>query len=94
MFRNKVSHPKPKKDEVTVNMVLVVKMRSQNPRLVLQQEKEPKKTNIVKNCKRTSNQSSNKCKYRNPWWKQPHGANHQCWNHLDDQKLESILLTM
>jgi hypothetical protein len=28
-------------------MVLVVKIRNQNPRLVLQQEKEPHKTKIV-----------------------------------------------
>jgi hypothetical protein len=28
MFRDKVSHAKPKKDEVTINMVLVVEMRS------------------------------------------------------------------
>jgi hypothetical protein len=48
MFRNKVSHLEPKKDEVAINMVLVVKMRSQNPRLVLQREKEPQKTNIKK----------------------------------------------
>lgn len=48
MFRNKVSHLEPKKDEVAINMVLVVKMKSQNPRLVLQREKEPQKTNIKK----------------------------------------------
>jgi hypothetical protein len=29
-------------------MVLVIEMRSKNPRLVLQQEKEPQKTKITK----------------------------------------------
>ncbi len=41
MFQNKVSHVEPKKDEVVVNMVLTIEMKSQNPRLVLQWEKEP-----------------------------------------------------
>jgi hypothetical protein len=44
MFQNKVSHAKPKKDEAAINMVLVIETRNQNPRLVLQQEKEPWKT--------------------------------------------------
>jgi hypothetical protein len=35
MFQDKVSHAKPKKDEVVVNMVLIVEIRSQNPRLAL-----------------------------------------------------------
>jgi hypothetical protein len=47
MFQDKVSHVEPKKDEVIVNMVLVVATRSQNPRLVLPWEKEPQKTKIV-----------------------------------------------
>jgi hypothetical protein len=48
MFRDKVLHAKPKKDEVTINMVLVVEMRSWNPRLLLQHEKEPHNTKIAK----------------------------------------------
>jgi hypothetical protein len=47
MFRDKVSHVELKKDEVIVNMVLISETRSQNPRLMLQQEKEPWKTNIT-----------------------------------------------
>jgi hypothetical protein len=47
MFRNKVSHVELKKDEVFVNMVLTSETRSQNPRLMLQQEKEPWKTKIT-----------------------------------------------
>jgi hypothetical protein len=41
MFQNKISHVEPKKDEATIDMVLIVETRSQNPRLVLQQKKEP-----------------------------------------------------
>jgi hypothetical protein len=41
MFHNKVSHAKVKKDEAIVNMVLVVATKSQNPKLVLLQKKEP-----------------------------------------------------
>jgi hypothetical protein len=47
MFRDKVSHVELKKDEVIVNMVLTSEIRSQNPRLMLQQEKEPWKTEIT-----------------------------------------------
>jgi hypothetical protein len=35
MFQDKVSHVEPKRDEAIISLVLVVKMRSQNPRLVL-----------------------------------------------------------
>lgn len=44
MFRDKVSHAELKKDEVVVNMVLVVEIKSQNLILMLQQRKKPKKT--------------------------------------------------
>jgi hypothetical protein len=47
MFREKISHVKLKKDKATINMVLVVTTRSQNPRLVLPREKEPRKTKIA-----------------------------------------------
>jgi hypothetical protein len=49
MFRKKVSHVEPKKDEAIINLVLVVETRSQNPRLVLYQKKEPWKTKTKKN---------------------------------------------
>ncbi len=48
MFHNKVSHAKVKKDEAIVNMVLVVATKSQNPKLVLLQKKEPWKNKIAK----------------------------------------------
>jgi hypothetical protein len=35
MFQDKVSHVESKKDEVIVNMVLAIKTRNQNLRLVL-----------------------------------------------------------
>jgi len=41
MFKDKVSDAKLKKDKVTINMVLVIATRSQDPRLVLLREKEP-----------------------------------------------------
>jgi hypothetical protein len=44
MFQNKNSHAELKKDETVVNIVLIVKMKSQNPILVLQWETEPWKT--------------------------------------------------
>ncbi len=36
MFQDKVSHAELKKDDATINMVLDVEIKSQNPRLVLQ----------------------------------------------------------
>jgi translation initiation factor 2 alpha subunit (eIF-2alpha) len=44
MFWDKVFHAELKEDEAVVNMVLDVTTRSQNLRLVLPWEKEPRKT--------------------------------------------------
>jgi hypothetical protein len=52
MFQDKVSHVELKKDEVIVNMVLTSEIRSQNPRLMLQQVKEPWKTKITNDWKK------------------------------------------
>ncbi len=47
MFKDKISHAKLKKDEATINMVLIIATWSQNPRLVLLEEKELQKTKTV-----------------------------------------------
>jgi hypothetical protein len=46
--KTKVSDVKLKKDEAHVNMVLTIEMRSHTQRLVLQWEKELRKTNTAK----------------------------------------------
>jgi hypothetical protein len=47
MFKDKISHAKLKKDEATINMVLIIATWSQNPILVLLGEKELQKTKTV-----------------------------------------------
>ncbi len=47
MFRNKISYAELKKDDAPINMVLAIETSSQNPIVVTQWEKEPRKTKTI-----------------------------------------------